>query len=102
MSELFEDRFHTMLKMQLEVTEAIKIKQFHAHLRKEALQTFKNTIASNMKSLDDVLIVFQPKYVKPESQATAKRKRHRLKFDLKTKSVSDVLEELNECAGSVW
>ena len=32
--ELFEDLFHTMLKMQPEMTEAMKINHFHAHLRK--------------------------------------------------------------------
>ena len=36
--ELFEDLFHTMLKMQPEMTEVMKINHFHAHLRKEALQ----------------------------------------------------------------
>ena len=87
-----------MLKMQPEMTEAMKINHFHAHLRKEALQTFRNFSASNKKTLDDVLIVFRRKYVKPESQATAKHKWHRLTFDPKTKSLSDFLEELNECA----
>ena len=56
--ELFEDLFHTMLKMQPEMTEAMKIKHFQAHLRKEALQTFRNISASNKRTLDDVLIVF--------------------------------------------
>ena len=70
--ELFEDLFHTMLKMQPEMTEAMKINHFHAHLRKEALQTFGNISASNKKTLDDVLSVFRRKDVKPESQTTAK------------------------------
>ena len=96
--ELFEDLFHTMLKMQPEMTEAKKINHFHAHLRKEALQTFKNISAINKKSLDDVLIVFRRKYVKPESQATAKPKWHNLIFDPNTKSLPDFLEDLNECA----
>ena len=96
--ELFEDLFHTMLKMQPEMTEAMKINHFHAHLRKEALQTFRNISASNKKTLDDVLIVFRRKYVKPESQATAKLKWHKLTFDPNTKSLPDILEELNECA----
>ena len=96
--ELFEDLFHTMLKMQPEMTEAMKINHFHAHLRKEALQTFRNISASNKKTLDDVLIVFRRKYVKPESQATAKHKWHKLTFDTNTKSLPDILEELNECA----
>ena len=96
--ELFEDLFHTMLKMQPEMTEAMKINHFHAHLRKEALQTFRNINASNKKTLGDVLIVFRRKFVKPESQATAKHNWHKLTFDPNTKSLPDVLEELNECA----
>ena len=96
--ELFEDLFHPMLKMQPEMIEAIKINHFHAHLRKEAIQTFRNISASNNKTLDDVLIVFRRKYVKPESQATAKHKWHKLTFDPNTKSLPDILEELNECA----
>ena len=55
--ELFEDLFHTMLQMQPEMTEAMKINHFHAHLRKEALRTFRNISAVNKKILDDVLIV---------------------------------------------
>ena len=96
--ELFEDLFHTMLKMQPEMTEAMKINHFHAHLRKESLQTFRNISASNKRTLDDVLIVFRRKYVKPESQATAKHKWHKLIFGPNTKSLSDFLEELKECA----
>ena len=96
--ELFEELFHTMLKMQPEITEAMKINHFHAHLRKEALQTFRNISALNKKTLDDVLIVFGRKYVQPESQATAKHKWHKLTFDPNTKSLPDFLEELNECA----
>ena len=101
--ELFEDLFHTMLKMQPEMTEAMKINHFHDHLRKEAFQTFRNISASNKKTLDDVLIVFRRKYVKPQSQATAKHKWHKLTFDPNTNSLADFLEELNEYAerGSV-
>ena len=96
--ELFEDLFHTMLKMQPRMTEAMKINHFRAHLRKEALQTFRNISALNKKTLDGVLIVFRRKYVKPESQATAKHKWHKLTFDPNTKSLPNFLEELNECA----
>ena len=80
------------------MTEAMKINHFHAHSRKEALQTFRNISAVNRKTLDDVLIVFRRKYVKPESQPTAKHKWHKLTFDPNTKSLPDFLEELNECA----
>ena len=86
-----------MLKMEPEMTEAMTINHFHAHLRKEALQTFRNIIASNKKTLGDVLIVFRRRYVKPKSQATAKHKWHKVTFDPNTKSQSDFLEELNEC-----
>ena len=94
----FEDLFHTRLKMQPEMTEAMKINHFHAHLGKEALQTFRNINALNKKTLDDVLIVFRRKYVKPESQATAKHKWQKLTFDPNKKSLPDFFEELNECA----
>ena len=87
--ELFEDLFHTMLKMQPEMTEALKINHYHAHLQKEALQTFRNNSAINKKTLDDVLIVFRRKYVKPESQATTKHKWHKLTLDPNTKSLPD-------------
>ena len=87
-----------MLKMQPEMTEAMKINQVHAHLRKEALQTFRHLSALNKRILDDVLIVLRRKYFKPESQATAKHKWHKLTFDPNTKSLPDFLEELNECA----
>ena len=96
--DVFEDQFHTRLKRPPEMTEAMKINHFHAHLRKEALQTFRSISATNKKTLDDVLIVFRRKYVNPESQATAKHKWHKLTFDPNTKSLSDFLEELNECA----
>ena len=78
------------------MTEAMKINHFHAHLRKEALQTFKKISASNKKTLEDVLNVFRRKYFKPESQATARHKWHKLTFDPNTKSLSHFLEELNE------
>ena len=87
-----------MLKMQPGMTQAIKINQFYAQLRKKALQTSRKISASSKKTLDDVLIVFRRKYVKPESQATATHKWHKLTFDPNTKSLSKFLEELNECA----
>ena len=84
--------------MQPEMTEALKTNHFNAHLREEALQTFRSISAINKKTLDDVLIVFPRQFVKPESQATAKHKWHKLTCDPKTKSLSDFLGELNECA----
>ena len=73
-NELFEDLFQTLLKMQPEMMEAMKMKHFQAHLQKEALQKFRNSIVSNKKTLEDLLTVFERKYAEPESQATAKHK----------------------------
>ena len=72
--ERFEDLFHTMIKMQPEMSEQIKINHFHSLLRKNALQTFRNISTANRQTLEVVLVIFRRKYVKPESQATAKHK----------------------------
>ena len=96
--ELFDDLFHTMIKMQPDMTETMKINQFHSLLRKNALQTFRNFNTANRHTLEDILAVFRRKYVKPESQATAKHKWHRLVFDPNTMKLPDFLEELNQGA----
>ena len=96
--ELFEDLFHTMIKMQPEMTEQMKINHFHSLLRKNALQTFRNISSTNRQTVEDVLVIFRRKYVKPESQATAKHKWHRLVFDPNTMKLPDFLEELNQGA----
>ena len=96
--ELFEDLFHTMIKMQPDMTEAMKINHFHSLLRKNALQTFRNINTANRQTLEEILAVFLRKYVKPESQATAKHKWHRLVLDPNTMKLSDFLEELNQGA----
>ena len=98
MFELFEDLFHTTIKMQPDMTEAMKINHFHSLLRKIALQTFRNINTANRQTLEDVLAVFRRKYVKPESQATAKHKWHKLVFDPNTMKLPDFLEELNQGA----
>ena len=89
--ELFEDSFHPMIKMQPEMTEQMKINHFRSLLRKNAIQTFPNINSSNRQTLEDVLVLFRQKYVKPESQATAKHKRHRLTFDPNTMKLPDFL-----------
>ena len=96
--ELFEDLFHTMIKMQPDMTETIKINHFHSLLQKNALQTFRNINTANSQTLEEILAVFRRKYVKPESQATAKHKWHRLVFDPNTMKLPDFLEELNQGA----
>ena len=96
--ELFEDLFHTMIKMQPAMTEQMKINHFHSLLRKGAPQTFENINSINRQTLEDVLVIFREKYVKLESQATAKHKWHRLTFDPNTMKLPDFLEELNQGA----
>ena len=96
--ELFEDLFHTMIKMQPAITEQMKINHFHSLLRKGALQTFRNINSTNRQTLEDVLVIFRRKYVKPEYQATAKHKWHRLIFDPNTIKLPDFLEEINQGA----
>ena len=100
--ELFEDLFHTMIKMQPAMTKQMKINHFHSLLRKGALQTFRNINSINRQTLEDVLVIFRRKYVKPEFQATAKRIWHRLTFDPNTMKLPDFLEELNQGAGKVF
>ena len=100
--ELFEDLFHTMIKMQPTMTEQMKINLFHSLLRKGALQTFRNINSINRQTLEDVLVIFRRKYVKPESQATAKHKWHRLMFDPSTMKLPDFLEELNQGADKAF
>ena len=96
--ELFEDLFHTMIKMQPVMTEQMKINHFLSLLQKGALQTFTNINNTNRQTLEDVLVIFRRKYVKPESQATAKHKWHRLIVDPNTMKLPDFLEELNQGA----
>ena len=97
-NDLFESLFQTMHKMQLEMPEAMKNYHLPSDLRKEAFQTNKNINASNKRTLEDVFIIFRRKYVRPQSRAKPKHKWLTLTFDHNTKSLSDVLEELNECA----
>ena len=92
----FEDLFHTMIKMQPEMTEHMKVNHFHFLLRKIALQTFRNIKSSNRQTLEEVLVIFRRENVKPESQATAKHKWHRLTFDPDTTKLPDFLEKLNQ------
>ena len=87
-----------MMKMQPDMSEQMKIYHIHSLLRKGALQTFRNINSTNRKTLEDVLVIFRRKYVKPESQATAKHKWHKLVFDPDTMKLPDFLEEVNQGA----
>ena len=96
--ELFEDLFHTMIEMQSEMSEQMKINHFHSLLRKNALRTFRNINTAKRQTLEDALVIFRRKYVQPESQPTAKHKGHRLVFDPNTMTLPDFLEELTQGA----
>ena len=96
--ELFEHFFHTMIKMQSDMKETMKINHFHSLLRKNALQTVRKISSANRQTLEDILAVFRRKYVKPESQATAKHKWCKLVFDPNTMKIPDFLKELNQGA----
>ena len=65
--EVFEELFHTTIKMQPEMSEQMKINDSHSVLRKRALQSFRNIGTTNRQNLEDVLVTFRRKYVKPES-----------------------------------
>ena len=52
----------------------------------------------NRQTLEEVLVICRRKNVKPEFQATAKHKWHRLAFDPNLKKLPDLLEELNQGA----
>ena len=94
--ELFEDLFHTMIKMQPE------IQPFSFIAAKKCSTNIPQYQHSQPTDLKDVLIIFRRKYVKPESQATTKHKWHRLVFDPNTTKLPDFLEEFNQGAEKVF
>ena len=79
--ELFEDLFQTSLKIQNQLTEEDRIKNFNSLMRDDGLQTFKNITSPNRENLGELLSMFRTKYVKPQSMATAKHKYQRLVFN---------------------
>ena len=98
--ELFEDLFHTMMKMQPAMR---KINPFHSLLRKGDVQTFRNINSIKRQTLEDVLVIFRRNYVKLESQATAKHKWHRPIFDTKTMKLPDFFQRTQPgCREGLW
>ena len=67
--EVFEDLFHTMMRIQPDMTETMKITHFHSLLRKNRLRIFRKISSANRQALEDILAVFCRKFVKFESQA---------------------------------
>ena len=84
--------------MQPPLTEDMKINNFHAHLRRLALKTFKNIQRTSTTTLEDILVVFRRKYVKPESSDSAKHRFTRLMFQPENQKLPDFLEDLQESA----
>ena len=89
---------NTTLKMQPHLTEEMKINHFHAHLRGLALKSFKNIQRTPTTTLEDILVVFRRKYVKPESSASAKHRFNKLMFQPENQELPDFLEDLQESA----
>ena len=76
----------------------MKRNHFHAHLRGLELRTFKNIQRTSTTTLEDILVDFRKKYVKPESSASAKHRYNRLMFPRKNQKLPDFLEDLQESA----
>ena len=76
--------------------DEMRIYYFHTLLRDEALQTFKSIQRNRTTTLEDVLRIFRRKYVRPESQASAKVRWHKMNFDPNEKKFAEFLEELEE------
>ena len=87
-----------MLKIQPELTEMMKINHFHSQLGKDAWQTLKNIQRNSRTSLEDILVLFRCKYVKPQSIAMAKHKRHKIMFNPSEQTLPDFLENLHQTA----
>ena len=95
---LFEDLFQTSLKIQNQLTEDDRINYFHSRMRGDALQTFKNNNDPTRENLGEILAVFQRKYVKTQSMATAKHKIQKLVFNPANQKLVDFLDQLQKLA----
>ena len=71
-------------------------------LREGVLQRFGNINTINRQTLEDLLIIFRQKDVKPELQATVQHRWHRLFFDPNTMKLPNSLEEFNQGAENVF
>ena len=94
--ELFEDLFQRSLKIHNQLTKEDRINYFHSLMRGDALQTFKNNNGPTRENLGEVLAVFQTKYVKPQSMATAKHIFQKLVFNPANQKLVDFLDELQK------
>ena len=96
--ELFDDLFQMSVKVHNRLTEVDRINYFRSLMRRDALQTFKNINDPIRENLGEILAVFQSKYVKPQSMATAKNKFQKLVFNPANHKLVDFLDELQKLA----
>ena len=50
-----------MTELQTEMREAVRMSNFHSHLRKNAQETYKNIIVKKQQTFEYILVLFQPK-----------------------------------------
>ena len=94
--ELFEDLFHTMIKMQSGQTHNDENKPLFWLLCINPLQIFRNINPANRQILEYIFPGVRRKYVKSESQATAKHKWHKVVSDPNIVKLLDFLDEFNQ------
>ena len=76
----------------------MKINHFFAHLRGLAHKAFKTFQRTQTTTLEDILMVFRRKHVKPVSSASAKHRFNRLSCDPENQKLQDFLEKFRESA----
>ena len=87
-----------MPKMQPEMTKPMKVNNFLSQHGQEVLGAFKIIMASKEQTLEDALNMLRRRNVRRQYEATAKDKWNKLTFDPNSKSLSDLLVELDEGA----
>ena len=71
-------------------------------MRGDALQNFRNINDPSRENLGEILAVFQLKYVKPQTMATAKHKFHKLVFKPANQKLVGYLDEFHELAKNAF
>ena len=100
--KLFEDLYHTNLKIHSLRTEEDRIIYFHFFMKGDALETFKNINGPTRENVGKKLAVLRKnsgrKYVKHQSIPTAKHKFQQLVFNPTNQKLVDFLDELQKLA----
>ena len=95
--ELFEDFFQTMLKIQREMSDAIKTNFSHS-LRQKNTRDIRKLECQQQTNVRNSNYRFQTKIRQNTITGHSKNKWLKLTFDANTKQLSNFLEEPNECA----